>query len=73
VEGSKPLTATEAHRAAILQDRLLGAQPRSGRLAPGCGTRVVLTARPTREGAWELPLFLRIEDGRQLQLVLKVN
>jgi hypothetical protein len=72
VEGSKPLTAAEAHRAAILQDRLLDAHPRSGRLAPSRGARVVVTARPAREGAWALPLFLRIGDGRQLHLVLKV-
>lgn len=73
MEGSKPLTAAEAHRAFILEHGILDAHPRSGRLEPGRGAQLLLRARPVAEGRWTLPLFLRVGDGRQLHLALKVG
>jgi len=73
VEGSKPLTAAEAHRATILQQGIIDAHPRSGRLAPHHDAQIVLRAAAVMEGEWALPLFLRVKDGRQLHLALKVS
>ncbi|KAI8476927.1 MAG: hypothetical protein J3K34DRAFT_516186 [Monoraphidium minutum] len=73
VEGSKPLTPAEAHRALILRRRIVEAHPHSGRLAPGASVDLRLRAAPAAEGEWGLPLFLRVADGRQLHLSLRVR
>lgn len=73
MEGSKPLTPAEAHRARILGAGIIAAHPRSGLLRPGRGGAVTLRAAAVEEGEWRLPLFLRVRDGRQLHLVLKVG
>lgn len=73
MEGSKPLTEAEAHRAFILARGILEVHPRSGRLPPGGAAAVSLRARPAAEGEWRLPVFLRVADGRQLHLSLGVS
>ena len=74
VEPTTPLTPAEAHRAEAVRLGILAAHPRSGRLAArGGSVAVVLRAAPAAEGEWRLPLFLRVRDGRQLHVVLRVR
>eukprot|EP00879_Flechtneria_rotunda_P014773 GHRR01015437.1.p1 GENE.GHRR01015437.1~~GHRR01015437.1.p1 ORF type:complete len:1087 (+),score=398.72 GHRR01015437.1:1465-4725(+) len=70
VETARPVSQTEKERAFVIENAILGMQPHSGTLVPGSTQQVHVTFNPVVEGFFQLPLFLRIKDGKHLQLQL---
>ncbi len=73
VEPGRPRGADEAMRSEIAENRLFDVRPRAGSLEPGARATLSVEFRPRVPGAFELPLFLHITDGKRLRLQLQVR
>ena len=76
VEPGRPRNDAEKAADFIREHHILEATPHCGVLAArggggtGCTTTITLTYRPSHAGAHVLPTFLRIKDGKRVQLQL---
>ncbi len=73
VEPGRPQTEEQRMRDLIAERRLFEMRPRGGSLEPGARSTVTFEFRPEVPGAFQLPVFLHIDDGKRLRLQLQVR
>ncbi|KAG1664126.1 hypothetical protein FOA52_011949 [Chlamydomonas sp. UWO 241] len=72
VEPGRPANDADKLADFIVESKIFGISPRGGVLrAAGDAVSVVVTYSPRHVGAHDLPVFLRLRDGKRVQLALR--